>query len=112
MLTIVELIGPVDANKHSSAATIAGQYTLGWEAASAASVSGAATSVAIPDIHRYAWLEVRSQRSPIQPPAYVPTNPVTTTMAPNCTVACALGIPRARARSVGVQKAKAPMANV
>src|SRR5438105_3983605 len=111
-LTIAELMGPVDAKRHSSAATMAGQYTLGCRAARATSVSGAASSVTTPDIQRYACRDTRSRRSPSQPPPYVPTNPVTTTTAPNWTVACALGMPRARSRNEGVQKASAPMAKV
>src|SRR5437762_2372456 len=51
-LTIVELIGPVDANSSSSAVTMAVQYTEGAGAARAARVSGAAPSVATPEIHR------------------------------------------------------------
>src|SRR6267143_765801 len=111
-LTIAELTGPVDANRQSSAVTIAGQYTIGCGAARAASVSGAARSVTTPDTQRYACRDTRSRRSPSQPPTYVPTNPVTTTIAPNRTVACALGMPRARSRNDGVQKARAPMAKV
>src|SRR3989441_8409942 len=111
-LTIAELTGPVDANRHSSAATIAGQYTIGCGAARARNVSGAARSVTAPESHRYACRETRNRRSPSQPPRYVPTNPVTTTTAPNCTVAWALGVPRTRSRKVGVQNASAPMANV
>src|SRR5437773_11270913 len=53
-LTIVELMGPVDAKSSSSAATMAVQYTGGAGAARAAKVSGAAASVATPDTHRYA----------------------------------------------------------
>src|SRR6266511_2906144 len=49
--TMAELTGPVDANRHSSAATIAGQQTAGARAARATSVSGAATSVPTPDTH-------------------------------------------------------------
>src|SRR2546430_12224520 len=40
--TIVELTGPVDANRSSSAATMAVQYTGGADAARATSVRGAA----------------------------------------------------------------------
>src|SRR5258708_40091627 len=40
-LTMAELIGPVDANRHSSAATIAVQYTAGGVAARARGVGGA-----------------------------------------------------------------------
>src|ERR1041385_583105 len=58
-LTIAELIGPVEAKRHSSATTIADQYTTGRGAARATSVSGAATSVATPDTQRYAWRETR-----------------------------------------------------
>src|SRR5437870_4782553 len=58
-LTIAELIGPVEANRHSSAATIAAQYTAGRGTASATSTRGAATSVATPDTHRYACRESR-----------------------------------------------------
>src|SRR5205807_39935 len=58
-LTIAELIGPVEANRHNSAATIAVQYTAGRGAASASSVSGAATSVTKPETQRYAWRETR-----------------------------------------------------
>src|SRR3989449_7287908 len=47
--TIAELIGPVDANRSSSAATMAVQYTRGAGAARASRVSGAAAIVAIPD---------------------------------------------------------------
>src|SRR5213592_504880 len=111
-LTIAELTGPVEANRQSSAATIAAQYTLGCGAARATSVSGAATRVTMPESHRYAWCDTRSKRSPSQPPTYVPMNPVTTTIAPNCTVAWAFGIPRTRSRNVGVQNASAPIANV
>src|SRR6266436_1942839 len=110
-LTIAELTGPVDANRHSSAATIAGQYTEGCGAARARNVSGAARSVTAPESHRYACRETFNRRSPSQPPRYVPTNPVTTTAA-NCTVACALGMPRTRSRKGGVQNANAPIANV
>src|SRR6266540_1460350 len=110
--TIAELTGPVDANRQSSAAIIAGQYTYGCGAASARSVSGAARSVTTPESHRYACRETCNRRSPSQPPRYVPTNPVTTTTAPNCTVACALGMPRTRSRKVGVQNANAPIAKV
>src|SRR3990172_5132598 len=109
---MAELIGPVEANRHNSAATIAGQYNAGEGAARATSVSGAATSVASPETHRYACFESRSNRSPSQPPPYVPRNPVTTTIAPNCTVAWALGMPRARSRNAGVQNASAPIAKV
>src|SRR5881296_193827 len=108
--TIAELIGPVEANRHNSAATMAGQYSAGAGAARATSVSGAATRVAPPESHRYACFETRSNRSPSQPPPYVPRNPVATTIAPNWTVACALGMPRARSRNAGVQNARAPMA--
>src|SRR6266403_1637906 len=104
-LTIAELTGPVDANRHSSAAMIAGQYTKGWGAARARSVTA-------PESHRYACREIFNRRSPSHPPPYVPTNPVTTTIAPNCTVAWALGMPRTRSRKVGVQNASAPIANV
>src|SRR6266550_3053872 len=58
-LTIAELIGPVEANRHSSAATIAVQYTAGCGAASATSVSGAAASVTTPETQRYACRETR-----------------------------------------------------
>src|SRR3989441_11429992 len=51
-LTIAELIGPVEANRHSSAATMAGQYTAGRGAASATRVSGAAASVTTPETQR------------------------------------------------------------
>src|SRR5258705_5138782 len=111
-LTIAELTGPVDANRQSSAAMIAGQYTEGWGAAKARSVSGAARSVTAPESHRYACREIFNRRSPSHPPPYVPTNPVTTTIAPNCTVAWALGMPRTRSRKVVVQNASAPIANV
>src|SRR5207237_8306584 len=86
-LTIVELIGPVDANRQSSAATMALQYTAGVSAVRARSVRGAAASVATPDSQRYACRERGSHQSPSHPPAYVPRNPVATTTAPNCTVA-------------------------
>ena len=110
--TMAELIGPVDANRHSSASTMAIQYRAGADAARATSVSGAAASVTTPDTHRYACFETGSSRSPTQPPPYVPRNPVTTTIAPNCTVACALGMPRTRSRKDGIQNARAPIANV
>src|SRR5260370_18841775 len=58
-LTMAELIGPVDANRHSSAATIAVQYTAGVVAARARSVSGAAASVTSPETHTYACLATR-----------------------------------------------------
>src|SRR6266568_2256840 len=111
-LTMAELIGPVEAKRHSSAATMEDQYTAGMAAVRATSVSGAASSVTMPDSHRYACRETRRQRSPIQPPPYVPTKPVTTTIAPNWTVAWAFGIPRARSRNDGVQNASAPIAKV
>src|SRR6266705_4779052 len=95
-LTMVELLGPVEANGHSSAATMAVQYTAGVAAVRARRVRGAAASVASPDSQRYACRERDSSRSPSQPPPYVPRNPVATTMAPNFTVALALEIPRAR----------------
>src|SRR5207245_8046805 len=56
-LTIAELIGPVEANRHSSAATIAAQYTAGRGDDSASKVSGAASRVAPPDTHKYACRE-------------------------------------------------------
>src|SRR2546427_4185674 len=55
--TIAELIGPVEANRHSSAATMAGQYTAGRGDDSASKVSGAASRVAPPDTHKYACRE-------------------------------------------------------
>src|SRR2546430_8905867 len=86
-LTIIELIGPVDANRHSSATTIAVQYSAGGAAVRATGVRGAATSVTTPESQRYACRERRSSRWPSHPAAYVPRNPVATTIAPNCTVA-------------------------
>src|SRR5439155_11232998 len=60
--TIVELTGPVDANRSSSAATMAVQYTGGADAARATSVRGAAASVATPDTQRYACRDRRNRR--------------------------------------------------
>src|SRR5436305_12976547 len=85
--TIIELMGLVEANRQSSAATMALQYTAGVSAVRATSVRGAATSVATPDSQRYACRERGSHQSPSHPPAYVPRNPVATTTAPNCTAA-------------------------
>src|SRR5256885_12174181 len=61
-LTMVELIGPVDANRQTSAATIAVQYTAGVAAVRATSVRGAATSVTTPESQRYACRERRRDR--------------------------------------------------
>src|SRR5436309_1850242 len=72
--TIIELMGLVEANRQSSAATIALQYTGGVGAVRATSVRGAAASVTGPDSQRYACRERDSSRSPSQPPAYVPKN--------------------------------------
>src|SRR5712691_9562760 len=58
-LTIAELMGPVEANRHSSAATMAVQYTGGAGAARATSVSGAAASVAAPETQKYACFDTR-----------------------------------------------------
>ena len=66
--TIAELIGPVDANRHSSATMIATQYRAGARAARATKVRGAATKVTPPDSHMYACFETRSSRSPTHPP--------------------------------------------
>src|SRR5438876_4353890 len=110
--TIAELIGPVEANRQSSAHTIAGQYTAGRGDSRAIKLSGAAMSVAAPDTLRYACFVKRRHRSPSQPPAYVPRNPVTTTTAPNCAVADARLIPRVRSRNAGVHQPRMPMAKV
>src|SRR5438128_1347612 len=74
MLTVVALIGPVDANSRISAAAVAGQNTAGEGALKTRNAIGAATSVAVPDSHRYAWQLRASSLSPSQPPANVPTN--------------------------------------
>src|SRR5207249_10669002 len=100
--TIAELIGPVEANRHSSAATMAGQYTAGRGDDSASKVSGAASRVAPPDTHKYACREQRRPPSPNQPPPSAPRKPVATTTAPHCTVATALDMPRARTPNPGV----------
>src|SRR5439155_22232785 len=110
--TIVELTGPVDANRSSSAATMAVQYTGGADAARATSVRGAAASVATPDTQRYACRDRRNRRSPNQPPPEVPRNPVTTTIAPDCTVACAFGMARALPWKDHVHQARAAIATV
>src|SRR5205807_9595510 len=106
------LLGPGGADRQSSGAMMADESMEGCGAARATRVSGAARSVTVPESHRYACRETVNRRSPSQPPRYVPTNPVTTTIAPNCTVAWALGMPRTRSKKVGVQNANAPIANV
>src|SRR5207248_10727161 len=80
--TIIELMGLVEANRQSSAATIALQYTGGVGAGRATSVRGAAASVTGPDSQRYACRERDRSRAPSQPPASVPGDPVGTTTAP------------------------------
>src|SRR5207253_11122872 len=105
--TIIELMGLVEANRQSSAATIALQYTAGVSAVRARRVRGAAARVVAPDNQRYACREGERSRSPSQPPASVPRNPVATTLAPTCTVACALGRPRGRSGNDGGQTAGA-----
>src|SRR5437763_16305392 len=108
--TIIELMGLVEANRQSSASTIALQYTAGGGAVRATNVRGAAASVPGPDSQRYGCRERESSRSPSQAPANVPRNPVAPPRAPNCTAAGALERPRVRASNEGGQNASAPVA--
>src|SRR2546428_10455246 len=85
-LTMVELIGPVEMNISTSAATIAAQKRPGRVATSASRNSGAASRGASPETQREARREKRRQEAPSQPPPYLPTNPRTTTIAPNYTL--------------------------
>src|SRR5438045_9349308 len=73
--TIIELMGLVEANRQSSAATIALQYTAGVGAVRATSVRGAPASVTGPDSQRYACRERDRRRAPSQPPADGPRQP-------------------------------------
>src|SRR5438034_8606165 len=112
MLTVVAFIGPVDANSRISAATVADQNTAGEGAMNTRNAIGVATSVATPDSHRYAWRLRGSSLSPSQPPPNVPTNPVTTRIAPGSDEACVWDTPRMRSRNEGSHVAIPPSANV
>src|SRR5436309_13480467 len=58
-LTIAELIGPVEANRHSSGGTMAAEYTAGCGAASATRATGAGMSVTTHDHQRDARRDTR-----------------------------------------------------
>src|SRR6266542_3840621 len=110
--TIAEFTGPVDMKMSSSAITIAVRYTACRESDNATYVTGAAISVAMPETHRYDCFVQRRKKSPNHPPANVPTNPVTSAIRPNVTVAWLRVMPRDRSRNAGIQNASPPNANV
>src|SRR5437016_13910072 len=110
--TMAELIGPVDENSSNSASTSAVQYTTGLGASNATSPTGAATSVATPETHRYAWRVRAGSRSATHPPTVVPTRPVATSTRPDPTVVILSVRPRIRIRNLGRNTAMPPSANV
>ena len=55
MFTNAALMRPVDAKSSSSATVVADQNTVGDAIVNAATMTGAAATVAIPEIHKYAW---------------------------------------------------------
>src|ERR1051326_829199 len=110
--TIAEFTGPVDANTKTSEMMIAVRYT-GFDAlVNAMSAIGAAASIDTPQTQRYACFVNFNRESAIHPPAAVPTDPVTSTIVPNVTVASARGRPRTRWRKAGAHTPRPPMANV
>ena len=111
-LTVTALIGPVDAKRRTSATAVADQNTAGDRAMNTRNATGVAISVAMPDIHKYAWRLRTSNLSPSQPPANVPTKPVTTRITPGSDDACACETPRTRSRNDGSHAAIPPSANV
>src|SRR5438093_1721974 len=72
-LMIAELTGPVLMKIRISAITIAVKNTPRLGSLSATYVTGAASSVAIPETHKYDCFDFLRQRSPNQPPVNVPT---------------------------------------
>src|SRR5262249_14144410 len=112
ILTVAALMGPVEVNRRTSATTVADQNTAGVLAVKTRSATGAAMSVAIPDTHQYACRLRASSLSPSQPPANVPTKPVTTSMAPGSDDARVWETPRTSSRNDGNHAAMPPSAKV